>query len=108
MKTTPKPQTILTPSHKRWGAFIRRLDKHTGECHNDHRFTRSILKEMGFDIERTLALFARYGGCCCDCEVRLNVECNWDEGAEGGEVKRDGPSPTAAQCGTELKPKPAA
>jgi integrase len=40
----------------------------------DWRAARRILATMGFDVEGTLAVFAEHGGCCCDCEVLMNVE----------------------------------
>ena len=47
------------------------------DCDNSHRHTREWAASRGFgdlETEDLLALLAKHGGCCCDCEVLLNAE----------------------------------
>ena len=43
-------------------------------CDNTHRHSVRWLQLHGFDVDEALELLAKYGGCCCDCEVLLNVD----------------------------------
>jgi hypothetical protein len=44
-----------------------------GECDNSHRYTREWAELHGLDAEPLIESLAQYGGCCCDCEVAINV-----------------------------------
>lgn len=41
-------------------------------CFHDHRFTRKIVAEMGYDPDRTVEYLEAAGG-RCDCTVIMNV-----------------------------------
>jgi hypothetical protein len=40
---------------------------------HSHEATLAILSSMGMDVPASMAYLAERGGCCCDCEVMLNV-----------------------------------
>jgi hypothetical protein len=79
-------EEILTPLHNYWNAFSYRLNQllytHTEgkpqfNCKHDLSNTKKILKTLpNIDVEGTLLLYQDLGG-FCDCEVLMNVQCNW-------------------------------
>ncbi len=48
-------------------------DASTWDCDGTHRYTLRWLRANGVDVDANLALIRELGGCCCDCEVVLNV-----------------------------------
>ena len=64
------------------------LDAEIGSrCDGTHRLTREWAVQHSLDdleTEALLALLAKHGGCCCDCEVLLNVEPQLGAGHEPG------------------------
>jgi len=40
---------------------------------HSHEATLAILSSMDMDVPASMAYLADRGGCCCDCEVMLNV-----------------------------------
>lgn len=82
---------LMTPSNPRWEEFCDRLAGEEG-CNfhetipgdtrsvvwtckggTDKSMASAILKDMGFDIEKSLDYFDDHGG-HCDCEILLNVD----------------------------------
>lgn len=72
----------------------RRLDREG--CDNTHRFTIAWAEERGIDQDDVLDFVRPRGGCCCDCEVVLNVPF-----FGGAEVLRESDTPAPPP-----KPKP--
>ena len=78
---------ILTPSHKLWPMFRKRLEdilttyvdgKLHSKCQGDLALTIEILESMkGIDIKETLMLFKEYGG-SCDCKCISNIARIWN------------------------------
>ena len=78
---------ILTPSHKLWPSFRKKLDdivtiyrdeKLHNQCKGDLTLTTGILEQMqDIDTKETLIFFKEYGG-SCDCKVILNVARIWN------------------------------
>ena len=78
----------LNPEHPRWGEFMERLylafnvNVHCDmglnwrRCENDQIFTRSILAEMGMDVEATCHFFESVGY-RCDCAVLFGRSPGW-------------------------------
>ena len=82
---------VMTPEHPRWKEFCSRLagpdgcnfrEKVPGDAASatwncrggtDKTFAAKILRDMGMDVERSLAFFDEHGG-HCDCEILFNVE----------------------------------
>jgi len=50
---------------------------------HSHEATLAILSSMGMDVRASMAYLAERGGCCCDCEVMLNVIAGAEEEDEG-------------------------
>ena len=105
---------VMGPSHERWREFADRLGGPEGcdfreqegrdvwDCDQDHRRTRAILTDMGFDAEGIEAgvtgLIGRAG--YCDCMVLLNVDDGtYDHEAPDGQGGLGG-NPTSAGTGT--------
>ena len=67
---------ILTIEHPRWHEFVEDLYALIGEgCTGSRAATIKVLNEMGgFDVAATLEHLRKHGGCCCDCEVLMNVD----------------------------------
>ena len=59
-------------------------------CDNTHRHTREWAIGRAKDPEEVIEYVAARGGCCCDCEVLLNVRYG-----SGVEVE---PEPETGQC----------
>jgi Protein of unknown function (DUF2695) len=78
---------VLTPSHKLWSAFRKKLDdtlftyandKLHNRCKGDLALSTKILRSLPeIDVEETLILFKEYGG-SCDCKVTMNVARIWN------------------------------
>ncbi len=78
---------ILTPSHKLWPTFRKKLDdavttyvdgKLHSKCQGDLSLTIEILKSMKkIDVVETL-LFLKAQGGNCDCKVIMNVARIWN------------------------------
>ena len=78
---------ILTPSHKLWPTFRKKLDDNVSiykdeklhnQCKGDLTLTTRILESMeNIDIKETLIFFNEYGG-SCDCKVLVNVARIWN------------------------------
>jgi len=78
---------ILTPSHKLWPAFRKKLDdaittyvdgKLHSRCRGDLALTTDILESMeNLDIPETI-IFLRQQGGHCDCKVIMNVARIWN------------------------------
>jgi hypothetical protein len=66
----------LTIKHPRWREFTGYLYALIGEgCTDSHEATIEVLELMGgFDVDTTLEYLRENGGCCCDCEVLMNVD----------------------------------
>jgi hypothetical protein len=55
----------------------------TWHCHDDHRFARAILEDMGgIDVKASLTFFEEHGG-RCDCTILLNVDLDPDDPGDG-------------------------
>lgn len=75
---------MMTPHHVKWNKFVVTLEgpkgcnfrKENGEttwtCDHSHNLSRSILKKMGFNVDKSIDFFRSHGG-YCDCEVLFNV-----------------------------------
>jgi uncharacterized protein DUF2695 len=68
----------LTTEHPAWDDFCSALYERLGgdvpgRCEDDHRHSRALLEQVGFDAETTLVYFEHRGG-YCDCEVLINVD----------------------------------
>jgi hypothetical protein len=67
----------VTSDDPRWGEFVRRLDAELRDgCDGTNERTVAVLRAMGLDLDEvndTLAWLGDRGGCCCGCEVMLNV-----------------------------------
>jgi hypothetical protein len=96
-KNTQKRVGIMTPSHKKWKTFVKRLQGKEGcnfrnnrkegpgnpadtiwNCSSDEKkpFARKILKDMGLtttEIRQSLEYFSAHGG-YCDCDILFNVK----------------------------------
>jgi hypothetical protein len=78
--TEPKLNEILTPASLRWGEFTDALEQSLKRhgCrggHGERPLARRFMAAMGgVDVEGSLAYFSEHGGCCCDCEILINVE----------------------------------
>jgi hypothetical protein len=78
---------VLTPSHKLWPTFRKKLDdtlftyandKLHNRCKGDLALTIKILQSLeNIDVEETVILFKEYGG-SCDCKVIMNVARIWN------------------------------
>ena len=78
---------ILTPSHKLWPMFRKRLNdaittyvdgKLHSRCQGDLTLTTEILKSLkNIDTKETLLLFKEYGG-SCSCKILANVARIWN------------------------------
>ena len=77
----------MNPAHPKWEEFVRRLGQAVEEqgCHAGRRerpLAREIMQKMGgIDIPASMAFFEEHGGCCCDCEILMNVESSWQNRA---------------------------
>ena len=77
----------LTPSHKLWTTFRKKLDdilftysndKLHNQCKGDLALTIEILESMKtIDIKETVMLFKEFGG-NCDCKITMNVARLWN------------------------------
>ena len=78
---------LLTPSHKLWPKFRKKLEdtlftytnnKLRNRCDGDLTLTIEILESMkSIDIKETILFFKEYGG-ACDCKVIMNVSRIWN------------------------------
>jgi hypothetical protein len=78
---------VLTPSHKLWSKFRKKLDKAItiyadgklcNRCDGDLTLTIMILESMkNIDIKETVIFFKEYGG-GCDCKCLINVARIWN------------------------------
>jgi hypothetical protein len=74
----PAGRSVLRPDDPNWGEFAEALfialgEDVPGNCAGDHRYTRRLLKERGYDVEASLLLYGQRCG-YCDCEVLLNID----------------------------------
>ena len=69
-------ESVMTTDNPKWPLFVDLLDKALEHgCPHDHRFTVMALSNFeGIDVEASLQWIKDHGGCCCDCEVLMNVE----------------------------------
>jgi hypothetical protein len=74
---------VMTPKHARWREFYGLLDEtvtkfgcnHIPGSRGSRPAAQMILTLMdGIDVEGSLEYFDEHGGCCCDCEILMNVE----------------------------------
>ena len=82
-----KMTEVLTPSHKLWPTFRKKLDdivtiyrdeKLHNQCKGDLTLTTGIIESMeNIDVKETLIFFKEYGG-SCDCKVLVNVARIWN------------------------------
>ncbi|MCD4675966.1 MAG: DUF2695 domain-containing protein [Desulfobacula sp.] len=78
---------VLTPSHKLWPTFRKRLnedltvyvdEKLHSRCQGDLSLTVEILESLkNIDIEETVIFLKQYGG-HCDCGILINVARNFN------------------------------
>jgi len=78
---------VLTPSHKSWPMFRKKLDdsitiysegKLCNRCDGDLTLTIMTLESLkNIDVNETLMFFKEYGG-ACDCKVITNVARIWN------------------------------
>lgn len=78
---------VLTPSHKLWPVFRKKLDdaitiykseKLFNQCKGDLTLSTGILESMEMvDVNETLIFLREYGG-SCDCNVLINVAIIWN------------------------------
>ena len=78
---------VLTPSHKLWPKFRKRLDdaittyvdeKLHSKCQGDLSLTIRIIESLqNIDIKETVIFFKECGG-HCDCKVIMNVARIWN------------------------------
>ena len=78
---------VLTPSHKLWPKFRKKLDdaittyvdeKLHSRCQGDLALTIKILESMkNIDVLETVFFLREHGG-SCDCKVILNVAKIWN------------------------------
>jgi len=81
---------VMTRDHERWDEFCGRMFATMGSpadhrCNggasgHGHETTRAVLSTMGMDVPPSLAYLRAQGGCCCDCEVIMNVLVQDDDG----------------------------
>lgn len=86
MKSNTKE--VLTPGHKLWPEFRKKLSKaivtHVNgkphsKCQGDLSQTIKILRSLhNIDVEETIILFQENQG-FCDCEVLMNVARNFND-----------------------------
>jgi len=77
---------VLTPGHKLWPTFRKKLDdtittyinnKLHNRCQGDLSNTIKILESLkNIDIKETIIFFQEMGG-SCDCKVLMNVARIW-------------------------------
>ncbi len=77
----------LTPDHKLWPTFRKRLDaavytsandKLHNQCKGDLSLSIDILQSLeNIDVEETIIFFKELGG-NCDCKVIMNVARIWN------------------------------
>jgi len=77
----------LTPDHKLWPMFRRRLDaavytsnngKLLNGCQGDLSLSIAILQSLeNIDVEESVILFKQHGG-SCDCKCIMNVARLWN------------------------------
>jgi len=70
-----------------WGILFWYLGKFefkrtSVHCYNDHTHTREFCKLFQIDFDELYPLLSDLGGCCCDCEVYLNVGRNVDHNSQ--------------------------
>lgn len=88
MKRTP---FVMTPAHDLWPEFVGQLchdisfqcskNKIKSDCDSTtgRPFAKSILEDLGADVEASLTYFSKHGG-YCDCEIIMNIAwCSPDE-----------------------------
>jgi len=78
---------VLTPSHKLWPTFRKKLDdtlftyandKLHNRCKGDLTLTIEILESLeNIDINETLIVMREFGG-SCDCKILVNVARIWN------------------------------
>ena len=49
------------------------VERNLAECDRSHRLTIEFAARRGLDVADLLDVVKSLGGCCCDCEVLLNV-----------------------------------
>lgn len=86
-ETTEYRKEVLTPSHKLWPTFRKKLDdaittyvdgKLHSRCRGDLSLTTDILRSLdNIDIKETLIFLKEYGG-HCDCKVIMNLARLWN------------------------------
>ena len=72
---------IMTPDHRLWEQFMNAIQTllEAQGCDNCLTHTRALLEDLpGVDVDGSLEWLADHGGCCCDCEVLMNVEFDYD------------------------------
>jgi len=64
----------LVSAMKRRGTMIRTIDKLAASCDHTHRLTLEWLVQWyGARTDEMLESIRACGGCCCDCEVAVNL-----------------------------------
>jgi len=81
------PGEVLTPDHRNWPTFRKRLDdklfiyannKLNNRCKGDLTLTIEILESMkNIDVPETVFFLREYGG-ACDCKISENVARIWN------------------------------
>lgn len=70
----------MTPDHSQWRAFCDELAEAVaanGCSSTGHENALRLLGKYGVNVEKSIEFFRKNSG-FCDCEILMNVECQYD------------------------------